>query len=93
MHWAHPLRYQHRRLLLAIHESGLAVPHRRRARPVMHRQQEASEPFHVYFAVCLCGHCVACVALAAELLKVFHDNRRRRILLLQGAAMTATQTR
>ncbi|KAL1466500.1 hypothetical protein MTO96_042690, partial [Rhipicephalus appendiculatus] len=83
--------YQHRRLLLAIHESGLAVPHRRRTTPLVHRQQAATEPFHVYFAICLCGHCVACIALAAELFKAFRYNRRRRFLLLQRVDTTAAQ--
>ncbi|KAH7937394.1 hypothetical protein HPB49_011519 [Dermacentor silvarum] len=64
----HPARYQHRRILLAIAEHGLAVPHWRRAIPRMKDEDPGALPFFLYFGVYLVGCAMSCAALAAELL-------------------------
>ncbi|KAH7938161.1 hypothetical protein HPB49_021014 [Dermacentor silvarum] len=64
----HPDRYQHRRILLAIAEHGLAVPHWRRAIPRMSDQDPGAQPLVLYFGAYLVGCAVSCAALAAELL-------------------------
>ncbi|KAH7937870.1 hypothetical protein HPB49_017007 [Dermacentor silvarum] len=64
----HPARYQHRRILLAIAEHGLAVPHWRRAIPRMSVEDPGEQPLVLYFGAYIVCCAVSCAALAAELL-------------------------
>ncbi|KAH7937223.1 hypothetical protein HPB49_009019 [Dermacentor silvarum] len=68
IYWLNPARYQHRRILFAIAEHGLAVPHQRRVQPQMIDEDLGAEPFQLYFRVYLAGCAVSCASLAAELL-------------------------
>ncbi|KAL1446620.1 hypothetical protein MTO96_044524 [Rhipicephalus appendiculatus] len=55
MHIWNPLRYAHRRVLLAIAEGGLDVPHKMAALPLNHGKSEETEPFIFYFQIYLSG--------------------------------------
>ncbi|KAH7932916.1 hypothetical protein HPB49_004895 [Dermacentor silvarum] len=76
LHWQNPVRLQHRRILFAITEHGLAVPHRRRVLPQMSDEDLGAESFDLYFGVYLAGCVLSCAALAAELLCSLKHRRR-----------------
>ncbi|KAH7949255.1 hypothetical protein HPB49_006643 [Dermacentor silvarum] len=76
IHWLNPARLQHRRILFAIAEHGLAVPHRRRIHPQMMDENRGTEPFHLYFGVYLAGCALSCAAFAAEMLCNLKHRRR-----------------
>ncbi|KAH7959575.1 hypothetical protein HPB49_012025 [Dermacentor silvarum] len=67
LHPENPLRYQHRRLLQAIAEGGLSVPHRRLTTPVETRYVEEDETFRLLFTLYGIGCAISFAALAIEL--------------------------
>ncbi|KAL1484663.1 hypothetical protein MTO96_032453 [Rhipicephalus appendiculatus] len=76
IHILNLLRYQHRRLLLATAEAGLAGRHRRHeVAPTGDRSDEV-EPFFLYFVSYSVGCAISSVAVAGEIL--VHAYLRRR---------------
>ncbi|KAH7959336.1 hypothetical protein HPB49_010451 [Dermacentor silvarum] len=67
LHSENPLRYQHRRLLQAIAEGGLSVPHRRLTTPVETRYAEEDETVRLLFTLYGIGCAISFSALAIEL--------------------------
>ncbi|KAH6925301.1 hypothetical protein HPB50_003392 [Hyalomma asiaticum] len=69
MRMDHPLRYQHRRILLAVAESGLAVPFQRRRGPQRKREdaEDSSDALLLFCTVYALGVLVSTLALACEI--------------------------
>ncbi|KAL1483884.1 hypothetical protein MTO96_032896 [Rhipicephalus appendiculatus] len=75
----HPLRYQHRRIFLAVSEAGLAKPFMKRERPpeTKSKEEESSTTLILFCAVYGLGVFVSTVALMLEVLWHKWVNRRR----------------
>ncbi|KAL1477608.1 hypothetical protein MTO96_035602 [Rhipicephalus appendiculatus] len=76
----HPLRYQHRRMLLAVAETGLAVPFMKRpSHQKSIKEEEPSEDTVLFsFVVYAIGVLLSSVALMSEVLWHKWVNRRRK---------------
>ncbi|XP_072142395.1 uncharacterized protein [Dermacentor andersoni] len=68
--------FRHRRLLMAIAEGGLAVPHRVRSLPLNTDAAEGTEQFSFYFQVYFFGCMVSVVILAGEIFSQSHRGKR-----------------
>ncbi|KAL1445232.1 hypothetical protein MTO96_029279 [Rhipicephalus appendiculatus] len=79
MRMDHPLRYQHRRMLLAVTEAGLAMPFRERRVPQSKSKEEASSPTLLLICVVYgLGIYVSTMALISEVFWHKWVNRRRK---------------
>ncbi|XP_077512875.1 uncharacterized protein LOC144124084 [Amblyomma americanum] len=80
MHSLNPLRYQHRRLVLAVAEAGLAIPQRGMAvnRRGSHDGGQ-KEPLVLYCGVYILGCTLSCGAFVGEL---FMQSRLRRLIAM-----------
>ncbi|KAL1466324.1 hypothetical protein MTO96_042817 [Rhipicephalus appendiculatus] len=76
----HPLRYQHRRMLLAVAETGLAVPFMKRPshRKRIKEEEPSEDTLHVFCVVYEIGVLLSSVALVSEVLWHKWVNRRRK---------------